>query len=283
MHRIVATFKLIISQLWQDFIHLIHFFDPVGPGLRKDVKELRQTGILKKENYISAELCEQIEKELLTLAQKHSESVTLANGTSFLYRNSNDPSAPDHGMLDISFIDHSIQEIRSINLDELKCLLEQATGQKVFHTGTHAYINKGIKGTRGYHIDNIQPVTYKAFLYLTDVNELSYGPYAYIKKSHRFCWHIYANLIRNLLLPGYSLTDMKLYNKSNVEHCTASKGTLILSSQTGIHRGLPQETGKTRIALIFNYTILSKLSYIHKAARKDLEYAEANGSTKKSE
>jgi hypothetical protein len=43
-----------------------------------------------------------------------------------------------------------------------------------------------------------------------------------------------------------------------------------MSNQNAIHRGMPQDKGKKRVAIIFSFMIKSKLSYMHKAAKKNL-------------
>ena len=63
---------------------------------------------------------------------------------------------------------------------------------------------------------------------------------------------------------------MPFYNKNMVFSAIGKKGDLILSSQNGIHRGLPQKEGRKRVVLVLSFMIKSKLTYLHKSAKKDL-------------
>ena len=173
-------------------------------------------------------------------------------------------------MLDIFFIERSIKSIESIDQKNLIRILKSACQQEIVPLRTNAYLNDGVQNTRGYHIDNTQPIIYKALIYLTNVPDKSYGPYSCVKRSHRFSFYVYLNIIRNLFIKKNGSTDTPLHNKKLIIHCLGKKGTLILSNQNAIHRGLPQEIGKKRIALILNFLVYSKLSYIHKSAKKDL-------------
>ena len=266
------TIKNIISLLWQDFIHLIHLFDRHSDdeSIRAYSKELKKTGIIQIPNFIEPELCDQLREQIEGLVSQHPESVELDNGTRFNYRNAHDKNAPDHGMVDVFYVENSVPAIQSIKQDKLIKILESSSNQQIIPLRANAYVNRGVKNTRGYHIDNAQPVVYKAFVYLTDVHDTSYGAYSFIKGSHHFSPYVYLNLIRNLFIKNNKSTDAPLYNKSNRQVCLSKRGTLILSNQNAIHRGMPQEEGKKRVALIFSFMVKSKLSYIHKAAQKSL-------------
>lgn len=195
----------------------------------------------------------------------------MENGTKFNYRNQQNSEGPDSGMLDIFNIENTIQKISAIDQEKIIKILENVTGQDVFFLRANAYVNNSVKGTRLYHVDNTQPVVYKAFVYLSDVPDISYGPYSFVRKTHRFSFYTYLNLFRNLFSKKYCSTDMPIYPLNKVVNAIGKRGDLFLSSQNGIHRGLPQEDGKKRIALIFSFMIKSNLSYIHQSAKENLE------------
>ena len=46
------------------------------------------------------------------------------------------------------------------------------------------YVNRGVQDTRGYHCDG-QSQKFKSFVFLTDVRDLSDGPYCYVPATHR--------------------------------------------------------------------------------------------------
>jgi hypothetical protein len=49
-------------------------------------------------------------------------------------------------------------------------------------------------------------------------------------------------------------TDAVFYDESDAVHCTAPKGTLIISNQSGYYRGYPQKEGQERMLLSAAYT-----------------------------
>lgn len=86
----------------------------------------------------------------------------------------------DDGMLDIFNIDESIPEIRDIKHDEsISDEVHQAGNGRYEPENINIYYNQSVTNTRGYHFDSYNS-QYKAFVYLTDVTDESYGPYSYI-------------------------------------------------------------------------------------------------------
>ena len=264
--------KNLLSLFWQDIINLIHLSPKKtdDPSVNTYAKELKKEGIIKIPNFLTSDLCDELRNEIENFSAQYPTSIELENGTKLNYRGQHSDKASDSGMLDIFFIEKSIPRIATINQEKLIQILTATTGQQIIPLRANAYLNNGIKNTRGYHIDNTQPVIYKAFVYLVNVPDLSYGPYSFVKRSHQFSLYSYLSLIKNLFSTRFSYTDMSLYNKERVQHCIGNKGDLILSSQNGIHRGLPQEDGKKRVALILSFMVKSKLSYIHQSAKENI-------------
>jgi hypothetical protein len=264
--------KNIVSLIWQDLINLIHYFT-INRGTKEITnhsKNLKKDGIIRIENYIAPSLADLLKNKLNNLAKKHPKSIKLDGGAEFNYRNQNNPNGADSGMLDIFFVDSLITEISNIKKDDIIKILENTTGQKVIPLKMNAYLNNSVKKTRIYHIDNAQPVIYKAFIYLSDVPDISYGPYSFVKSSHSLSIYPYINLFKNLFSKKNMSTDMPFYNKNMVFSAVGKKGDLILSSQNGIHRGLPQKEGRKRVVLVLSFMIKSKLTYLHRSAKKDL-------------
>jgi len=273
--------KNIISLLWQDLINLIYIFSK-KEGSEEIIdysKNLKKEGIIRMQNYIAPSFADYLKQELKDLAQKNPKSVDLENGTKFNYRNQNDPNGSDSGMLDIFFAENLIPEISDINQGKLIQILRNVTGQEIIPLRANAYLNNGIKNTRTYHIDNTQPVIYKAFIYLSDVPDISYGPYSFIRRSHRFSCYTYLNLFINIFKTTPS-TTMTIYRNSRIEDAIGGKGDLILSNQNGMHRGLPQKEGNERVALIFSFMVKSRLSYIHKSAKENIDKSKTRASKK---
>jgi hypothetical protein len=271
MSKITETAQNILALVLQDFINLIHLRD-----YRKNKKiansyseKLAKTGYISIPNFLSKTECEKLYDQVTSFAGQFKETTKLENGTLIHFRGNKSEEDPDKGMIDI----YDIDRVMKIDLDykKIEDILKPTSTCDFYFISVHAYINKGVEGTRIFHVDNCQPVVYKAFIYLTDVPSIKYGPYAFINKSHRFSLSVYFNLFRNLFLKKYRSTDMPACSKKHEILATGDKGTLILSNQNGLHRGYPQEKGKERVALVLNYMVISKLNYIHGVAKQALK------------
>ena len=113
------------------------------------------------------------------------------------------------------------------------------------------YVNRGVQDTRGYHCDG-RSQKFKSFVFLTDVRELSDGPYCYVPTTHRdrHAWkrskHFNAlngcNRHEYTQLQGYQALPM-----------FAQAGDMVISSQRGAHRGHPQHPEARRSVLVNMY------------------------------
>ena len=223
--------------------------------LSNEERELRDNGIVIIKDFMATEDCDINRNEIENFVNQFNTTTTLENGTFVAFRTEVSNDDADHGMIDVSNIDKSIDTLRFGHLiPKIEKIISSATYSEVKFFRLNAYINKGVVGTRGYHVDNFSP-NYKAFIYLTDVIDNSYGPYSYIKSSNGLYLGKYLNIYRNSILSAtHRIPDMpKFYNKNEVINCLGKKGTLVISDQSGIHRGMPQEPGKTRIALVLNF------------------------------
>ena len=68
--------------------------------------------------------------------------------------------------------------------------------------------------------------------------------------------------------------EISHYDKKKLWPVVSKKGTLILSDQTGIHRGLPQQNGKLRVALVLNYI---EKDYLDVVSKKDFAADRSSG------
>ena len=119
-------------------------------------------------------------------------------------------------------------------------------------SGLQLYQNKSVTDTRCFHVDNIFG-TYKAFMYLTDVATAGDGPYCYVPGSHKvpFLHRLELRLIEKQGARGRDIWSAKYLPYIKF---IASRGTVIISNQTGIHRGFPQSLNHTRRALVANFS-----------------------------
>lgn len=112
--------------------------------------------------------------------------------------------------------------------------------------------NDSVTATRGLHVDNLRG-NYKAVLYLSDVRGMGDGPYAYVPGSQRR-----RDLLRREArlnsLNGRSETDSYAFQGHEIAF-PVPKGSVIISCQSGVHRGMPQRFGASHTILVGNYRV----------------------------
>lgn len=114
----------------------------------------------------------------------------------------------------------------------------------------HMLRNDSVTNTRGLHVDNLNGF-YKAFLYLSPVRAPDDGAYAYVPRTNR-----HLDLIRREArlnsLTGRREMDSFAFAGDEIP-ILGEPGTVIVSCQDGVHRGLPQRQGASRTMLVCNY------------------------------
>ena len=160
----------------------------------------------------------------------------------------------DKGMVDIFNADYLFEDIGSnirnaYNKTWLVNLLRKYD-EKITPANLNIYINESVTKTRGFHVD-IYKTNFKGFIYLTDVETLDDSPYCFVKKTHSETPWRKINKLIGKITP--SPTDAPFLNPLDIVPVLGKKGTLVLSDQSGVHRGLPQKTGAVRKAVVFNY------------------------------
>ena len=114
----------------------------------------------------------------------------------------------------------------------------------------HLLRNDSIADTRGLHWDNLNGF-YKAFLYLGPVRRPDDGAYAYVPGTHQRLDLIRREARLNSLA-GRREQDSFAFKGHEIP-VLGEAGTVILSCQDGIHRGMPQRQGASRTMLVCNY------------------------------
>lgn len=112
------------------------------------------------------------------------------------------------------------------------------------------YVNRGITGTRGFHADSFGK-SLKGFVYLTDVVSIDQGPYCFVRRTHKDGPWRRANMKISEL--AKSKTESPFIDISMATPVLAPRGSLILSDQAGIHRGIPQIPDAIRRVLVMRY------------------------------
>lgn len=160
----------------------------------------------------------------------------------------------DSGMVDVFNVDHLIPEFNEhikphFEDATLKSLLDRKS-ESLSAKNLNVYINESITGTRGFHVDSYGEQI-KAFLYLSDVNELNDGPYVYVKKTHLET--VYRKINKKIAGGVVKKTESPIVDHENILPVLAKKGALIISDQGGIHRGHPQSESGKRYVAVMNY------------------------------
>ena len=160
----------------------------------------------------------------------------------------------DNGMLDIFNIDNLLFEklnrstfnkIRKYSFlnDFLKTLPENLKMKNI-----NSYVNSGITKREGFMLTYKNQI--KFFIYLIDVMELDQGPYTFVKASHKENPY---RLINSQLSEGIKIkTETPIINNNDIYPILAKKGTLVISDQSGFHRGFPQSEVGLRRTLTIN-------------------------------
>ena len=166
-------------------------------------------------------------------------------------------SGADAGMIDIFHADRYLASrgedlIHSIESAGVGRAVESVLPDGFKLKNVNAYLNWGVTRTRGFHVDSYGGNQLKAFVYLTDVLSLQDGPYCYVIGSHSDGRFPLVNIGLAKFL-GRKRTDVSALDPSNAVPFLGESGTLIVSNQSGAHRGYPQTKDGRRVLLALNF------------------------------
>ncbi|WP_050033583.1 phytanoyl-CoA dioxygenase family protein [Halorubrum halophilum] len=227
---------------------------------QSQITELEERGIVIIDDYLSAERCNALKKDIDELLERDSVAwETGSVGYSELAGRGevvvNERAGEnDDGMLDIFNIDLEIQAVEDVKTDSgINELINEAASEPFSPDNINVYYNKEVTDTRDFHADTYGG-KFKAFVYLTDVPDKSYGPFSYIPGTHKTSTVKQKSTSLLNKVKGDPSTDAVFYDEDEAIYCTAPKGTLIVANQAGYHRGTPQEKGHTRVLVNTSYT-----------------------------
>lgn len=152
-------------------------------------------------------------------------------------------------MLNANEIDEGLA--RLLASDRIQQMFSERLGERVELLGFGVQFDDIDTSTkRGLHVDVLYPPLMKAFIYLTDVEDLGDGPYGIAAGSHRWWFRKFLNDVVNALTIG-SRRDMRYFIADHrVRAVLAPAGTMILSTQDAMHKGWGNQWRKPRYAII---------------------------------
>lgn len=221
---------------------------------------LERDGVVVIEDYLDADVCDTLYSEISEAID--GDGIDVVRGGGYSYEElvnwggpvAEERTGRDEGMIDVFNADELFPEVASFKTDRtVNEIVERAASSSYAPENVNVYWNRSVTDTRDFHADTYTG-KFKSFLYLTDVPDRSYGPFGYVKGSHRASSlkvgvSKLLNSIRNR-----PPTDGVFYDEDAVVYYTAGKGTLIIANQAGYHRGHPQEAGKERMLMTTSYT-----------------------------
>lgn len=228
--------------------------------LQEHAETLAEDGIVIIEDYLDADVCDQLYDSISETIE--SRDIDVVEGGDYSYREfvewsgavANKRTGSDEGMIDVFNMDEVVPEVKSFKTDSgIDNIIDEAASETYSPDNVNVYWNRSVTTTRDFHADTYSG-KFKSFVYLTDVPDKAYGPFSYIKGSHKSSRikekaSTLVNKFKNK-----PATDAVFYDEEDVVYCTAPKGTLIIANQAGYHRGHPQEEGKERMLLTTSYT-----------------------------
>ena len=235
-------------------------------AVQQAVNRLDKDGVFIIPNFIneieSETLCTEIENVVELYKKKLGDNINFEDETALiqtkrdrnLFKNYNDyanyprpilnlRTGVDNGMLDIFNIDNLLKNkiskglFKKIREDLFLNEFLKSLPKSLKMSNINSYVNTGITKTRGFHVDSYSNQI-KLFIYLTDVTDLSYGPYTFVRGSHIDNPY---RLINGQLSEKLKIkTETPIVSYNEIYPILGKKGTLVISDQSGFHRGFPQ-------------------------------------------
>jgi len=226
---------------------------------------LREYGICILPNYISDEICDSVRNSCMTRAEV-GDDLDFEDGS---YRRYDGPKTTkplqDKRVYHIDCFNEDMLKFKDDSF--LKMICKRYYGDvNDYSVHVQMYDRQQFNNfpTRGLHIDSFQTSTFKAMLYLNDVEEKD-GPTSYIIKTHKD--YELRRLKKDVWGPGYEFEDTEHKEKhptnfskselgedrlNNYVKVIAKKGSLILFDTWGVHCGTEVKVDGDR-HIVVNY------------------------------
>jgi hypothetical protein len=228
------------------------------------IKDFTDHATLRNLEFISLKLnCINIFSEDLNIKEvENGAFVAQRRNRTFYSKSTCSWRSTDLGMVDIfnpeNYPGTSSEELESFSAlkNRIEHLIQnQLTFHELRYRWSNLYQYESCITPRPLHIDTLKPQI-KAFVALSDVSDLRYGPYSYIPKSHNNQLLNRLSLYLNHFFTsdlGDDVTDSCLYSSAQSIQIFASKGDLILSRNDGVHGDMPASPGFKKSAFVFSY------------------------------
>lgn len=232
--------------------------------MQRVIHELIYKGISINESFLPSEKVDRIYQDISNLVKQNSSDIVCSNESEYSYmdileskfthiitREGVNSLKYDKGMIDIF---HPERQLNYLSMEYLGVtdIVSDLISLGFYFSNYNVYINKGVSFTRPTHYDGLNQI--KIFIYLTDVQTLTDGPYAYIPFSNK-AYRIFtlSTLIRRLINKDAYYAKNFTWLDRYLVPMLGEKGALIISDQAGLHRGLPQTYNTERMLLVLNF------------------------------
>jgi len=212
--------------------------------------QFNKDGLIIIDNFLSESECDDLVELGKTKIEENVKSGLIADDV-YLNIRADTEDGIDTKVKQIFNFDKLSDKLGDEFMNKLSNTFEENLGEGVvIKTCTLQVDDPDTNTKRSWHTDKNPPPNFKAFVYLTDVQNEQQGPYCAIKGSHRWKYRRIINVIINVITKSPKLTDMHYVVGNRNDYYLAKKGTLVLSTQTLFHRGSPMHSEKTRFMLI---------------------------------
>ena len=218
------------------------------PSLSLQAKQLRKKGITRLPAFIDSATSEELTHSLLDLTNSY-------------------PYSQNQDLEKIPDINQILPRIKAIREEGLKSLLQQAAGERVERFQNCARFREPGGSTSPFRRGRLAPVVFTAYLLVEDI-EADQAPIALIPGSHRFSIRLYLRLLTAMILSKGSNTAWEEHAPAQTVRVSGKKGDLIIVNQNTCHTSLPHTEEHKICHLEFEYMVISRLKYLHQAAKE---------------
>ncbi len=219
-----------------------------------DAATLARDGIVLVKEFLPVEDCDRYRQAIMAMIEARGGDASgeeFIQGARLIDRGQRFDT--DHNMIDVFDIDQAMPELAWLRDSErIREIIQGACGERLEAANLNVYYNRGVR-PRVLHVDNFTNLQFKAFIYLTDVADLEDGPYQYVKGSHLCSDKKILSYLDNFHNRRYA-TDMREFSYADAMPCLATRGTLVISDQNGVHGAHPQPEDRERLLLMMNFS-----------------------------